>query len=119
MGLAALGVIELVVSKRFTLLLTVMLLVGAKDIDIKRVLLTFLTAKIVGLLFVVLFAATGIYEVEFYQYYKMATDTYIQRVLVNGSSTNVMHLSFLTVVFLTLYMKRGIAELSSTSCLPF
>lgn len=107
MGLAALGVIELVVSKRFTLLLTVMLLVGAKDIDIKRVLLTFLTAKIVGLLFVVLFAATGIFEVEFYQYYKMATDTYIQRVLVNGSSTNVMHLSFLTVVFLTLYMKRG------------
>lgn len=34
MGLAALGVIELVVSKRFTLLLTVMLLVGVKDIDI-------------------------------------------------------------------------------------
>lgn len=35
MGLAALGVIELVVNRRFTLLLTVMLLVGAKDIDIK------------------------------------------------------------------------------------
>lgn len=107
MGLGILGVVELVVSKRFTLLLTALLLVGAKDIDIKRVILTFLTAKIVGLLFVVLFVATGIYEVDFYQYFKMATGTYIQRVLVNGTSTNVMHLSFLTVVFLTLYMKKG------------
>lgn len=107
MCLAALGIVELVVSKRFTLLLTALLLVGAKDIDIERVLLTFLAAKIVGLFLVVLFVVTGIFEVEFYQYFKMATDTYIQRVRVNGSSTNVMHLSFLAVIFLTLYMKRG------------
>lgn len=105
--LACLGIIELYISRRFTLLLTVLLLVSAKEIQPRLLLGTFLAAKITGLLLVAMFVVTGIFEVEAYQYFKMASGSYIQRVLINGNSTNVMHLSFLTVVFLLFYMKRG------------
>lgn len=106
-ALACLGIIELYISRRFTLLLTVLLLVSAKEIQPEILLRTFLTAKIIGLLLVVMLVATGVFEVEAYQYFKMASSSYIQRVFINGNSTNVMHLSFLAIAFLFFYMKKG------------
>lgn len=105
--LTCLALIELYVSRRFTLLLTVLLLVSAKEIQPRLLLGTFLMAKIVGLLLVAALVATGVFEVEAYQYFKMASGSYIQRVLINGNSTNVMHLSFLAIAFLVFYMKKG------------
>lgn len=105
--LLLLASIEFAVSKRFTLLLTVLLLVGAKDMDIKTILSSFLSAKIIGLLLMALFVVVGIFKIEIYQYYKMATESFVQRVTVNGAATNVLHLSFLSVIFLVFYLKKG------------
>ena len=106
-ALTCLGVIEFYISRRTTLLLTVLLLVSAKEIQPRLLIGTFLAAKIIGLCLVVALVITGIYGVETHQYFKMATGTYIQRVLVNGSSTTIMHLSFLAIIFLSFYMKKG------------
>lgn len=105
--LVLLASIEFVISKRVTLFLTVLLLVGAKEIDIKTLLLVFLLAKISGLVLVGLFVVTGLFEVETYQYYKMATESFVQRVTVNGVAPNVFHFSLLSVFFLSFYMKNG------------
>ena len=105
--LVLLASIEFVISKRVTLFLTVLLLVGAKDIDINKLLLVFLLAKISGLVLVGLFVITGLFEIETYQYYKMATDSFVQRVTVNGVAPNVFHFSLLSIFFLSFYMKNG------------
>ena len=106
-ALTCLGVIEFYISRRTTLLLTALLLVSAKEIQPRLLIGTFLAAKIIGLCLVVALVITGVFGVETYQYFKMATGTYIQRVFVNGSSTTIMHLSFLAIIFLSFYMKKG------------
>jgi len=105
--LAVLGVIELIVSRRVTLLLTALLLIGARGLDVRTVLGTFLAAKVVGLILVAAFVAMGVFGVEQYSYYKMGAGEYITRVWINGSSTTTLHLSFLTVWFLYFYLRRG------------
>ena len=103
----SLGVLAYLVSHRFTLLLTALLLVGAKGLEVRTLIGVFLSAKIAGLVLVVLFVASGVFEVELYQYYKMAVDGYLTRIRINGSSLNVMHLSFLAIIFLSFYLLRG------------
>lgn len=115
--LTVLGVIELVVSRRVTLLLTVLLLMGARGLEVRRVLGTFLAAKVVGLLLMAAFVAIGIFSVEQYSYFKMGSGEYITRVRINGSATNTLHLSFLTIWFLYFYLRRG--KVGAGPCLLF
>lgn len=105
--LLLLASVEFAISKRFTLFLTVLLLVGAKDMNIKTILYAFLLAKIIGLLLMFLLVVVGIFKIEIYQYYKMATESFVQRVTVNGAATNVLHLSMLSIIFLVFYLKKG------------
>lgn len=105
--LVLLAAIEYSVSKRFTFFLTVLLLVGARGMPTRTLLACFLVAKIIGLVLVGIFVVTGVFEVETFQYYKMATESFVQRVTVNGAATNVMHLSLLAVAFLIFYLKNG------------
>ncbi len=105
--LTALGVVELLVSKRVTLLLTALLLIGARGLEVRGVLGTFLAAKIVGLLLMAALVATGVFGVEQYSYFKMGSGEYITRVHINGSGTTTLHLSFLAIWFLYFYLRRG------------
>lgn len=105
--LLLLASVEFAISKRFTLFLTVLLLVGAKDMNIKTLLYAFLLAKIIGLLLMFLLVVVGIFKIEIYQYYKMATESFVQRVTVNGAATNVLHLSLLSIIFLVFFLKKG------------
>ena len=105
--LTCISIIELAVSRRFTLVLTVLLLVSARGIDLKRILFVFFAAKIVGLVLLVVFATTGIFDVEYYQYYKMASDSYVQRMRINGSGTTILHLSVISCFALWFYLRDG------------
>lgn len=109
-ALVGLSFIELMVSRRFTLLLTVLLLISAKGIDIKTLLATFLAAKVAGLVILLLFTATGVFEVELYQYYKMASDRYIWRMTINGSGTTSLHMSLISVIAIWFFIRSGRAS---------
>lgn len=105
--LLGLGFIEIVTSKRVTIFLTVLLLIAAKGISEKRIMSTFLTAKISGLILMICFVALGIFKVQKHLYYKMSSESYIQRIVINGSGTTVLHLSVITCFILFFYLKRG------------
>lgn len=105
--LLSFGFVEVVTSKRVTIFLTVLLLIAAKGISEKRIMSTFLAAKISGLILMVSFVALGIFKVQKHLYYKMSSESYIQRIVINGSGTTVLHLSVITCFVLFFYIKRG------------
>lgn len=107
LGLVILGCFALMVSGRFTLLLTVLLLVAAKDLRTHNLLKTFFIAKIVGLVLLGLFVATGLFKIEVYQYYKIVSSSYVERMTINGSGTTVLHLSLITCISLWFYLRSG------------
>ena len=107
LGIAGLAAVEFIVTKRFTLLLTALLIIGAKGLQPRILIKSFLVAKMVGLALLITLALLGIFEVEVTQYYKMAYDSVIQRVSINGAGTNVLHLSVIGAMFLYLYIKHG------------
>lgn len=106
-ALVGLGFIELLISRRFTLLLTLLLLISAKGIDVRMLLATFLAAKLAGLALLLVFAVTGVFEVELYQYYKMASDSYIWRMRINGSGTTALHLSLICCTAIWFFIRNG------------
>lgn len=107
LGLVGVSVVAYIVSRRFTLLLTTMLIISGKDIDIRKVIGTFFSAKLVGLLLMGVFVALGVFEVEHFQYWKSAVGGFIERIRINGSGTNVLHLSYITCMVLWFYLRRG------------
>lgn len=107
MGLVILGVFALVVSGRFTLLLTILLLVSAKGLRVRDLLKAFFIAKIVGIILLGVFVATGIFKIEVHQYYKFVSASYVQRMTINGSGTTLLHLSAISCMALWFYLRSG------------
>lgn len=107
LALIAVGAVGYFVSRRFTLLLTSMLLVAARGIDVRRLLGTFFAAKLMGLALLGVLVALGVFEVEHFQYWKSGFGAYIDRVRINGNGTNLLHLSYVTCVVLWFYLRHG------------
>lgn len=101
------GIIAFMVSKRFTLLLTVLLLIAARGIRIRTLVGTFFAGKMIGLVFMGALVALGIFEVEHFQYYKAVSASFVDRMSINGNGTNILHLSCITCMVLWFYLRDG------------
>lgn len=104
-------------AHRYTVLLTAVLLIGAKDIDSKRLLNSYLWIKTVSFVAFFLLAAAGIFEVSTTQHYRMITGDWETRTLINGAATNIVHLGYFTIAVLLLYRNYGHIRLMEVTAL--
>lgn len=91
-------------SHRYTVLLTSVLLISAKDIDTDRVLRGYFYIKTFALVSLFLLAAFGVFDMTTVQHFRMTTGALETRALINGAATNIVHLGYFTVVVLWLYL---------------
>lgn len=106
-ALFALFLIEIKITKKTTLMLTLLLLIAAKGIAQRKILATFLIAKLSGLFLMFVFVIFGLFKIEKHTYYKMGLSKYIQRISINGYGTTLIHLSVITCFVLYFILKRS------------
>ena len=103
--LLGLGFFYALYAHRYTVLLSALLLIAARGIDVRKVLSGYCKIKIVALLSLLFFAAIGVFGVETVSHYRMASKTFDARVVINGASTNIVHLGYFTVTVLWLCLR--------------
>ena len=106
-------------AHRYTVLLTVVLIIAAKGIETRKLLTGFLGIKTVALVSFFVFAALGAFDVESVQHYRMTTGVFETRVLINGASTNILHLGFFTIATLWLCLKYERIRMGDVAVLLF
>lgn len=89
-------------TRRYTVLLSVVLLIAAKDIDIRTLLKGFLTIKVFALVSLLALAVIGVFEVTTSTHYRMISGVYETRTQINGAATNILHLGYFTIAVLWL-----------------
>ncbi len=101
------GLFFAVRAHRYTLLLTAVLLIAAKGIDIDELLEKYLVIKTFALVALFLLAAVGVFDVTTVQHYRMNTGVFETRTFINGAQANSIHLGLFTVLVLWFYRKYG------------
>lgn len=120
--LLAIGIFFAFRSRRYTLLLTALLLISAKGVETRRLLSGYLWIKIFAIILLFGFAAAGVFDVDTFQHYRMTTGEFETRTLINGAATNIVHLGFfaISVIWLCLrYSRLHICEVAVLLTLDF
>lgn len=94
-------------THKYTVLLSVLLLVAAHGIDADIILERFLAFKTIALLALFLLAAVGVLDMTTAQHYRTVTGEFETRVFINGASGNILHLGLCTVCALYCYTRYG------------
>lgn len=113
--LVGLGVYFALSAHRYTILLSAVLLIAAKDIDIDELLGRYLSFKVIALVSLFALAAVGVFDVTTSEHFRMSTGAFETRVAINGVATNIVHLGLFTVAILWLYRKYGDIQLSDVA----
>lgn len=103
--LLGVGLFFVLKAHRYTVLLSVVLLIAAKGVPTRRLLTSFLGIKLFAIVSLFILAAIGVFDVEAVQHYRMTTGEIEMRMLINGAATNIVHLGFFTVAVLWLCLK--------------
>ena len=98
--LLAMGLYFALRAHRYTVLLTAVLLIAAKGIEIRQLLTGYLGIKVFAIVSLFVLAGLGVFDVETVQHYRMTTGELEVRTLINGAATNIVHLGFFTIVAL-------------------
>lgn len=105
--LVALGAFLAYHTHKFTIILSAIILISTNGLDEDDVLGKYLAIKAIALAVLVLLAGLGVFDATAMQHYRSATGSFETRIIINGVSSNILHLGFCTVCALLLYKKYG------------
>ncbi|MBT1182137.1 hypothetical protein JS531_09300 [Bifidobacterium sp. CP2] len=113
--LIGVALLNMMLTGEFTVLLSVLLILAAWDMEIRLVLLCACLAKGVGLAVLALFGWVGVFDITRTTHYSAAAGGFVTRIGINGGSTNIVHLCFFTVLALSCVLWRRASSLPSLS----
>lgn len=113
----AVALVNMLLTGKFTVLLTALLLVAAKGMRIRTILGCVFVAKAVCLPLLLLFGWLGVFSISSSQHYSAAADGFVTRISINGSSTNIIHLGLCTLFALAIVLWRRHCGLPVLLCM--
>lgn len=105
--LIALASIVALSSRSLTLLLSALLILGSKDMDLHSIIKAFFIVKSVSLISLMAFACLGLVNVDSISHYSALAGGTIVRQSINGASTNTLHLGLFSILILYIIIKRN------------
>lgn len=105
-SLTAMALVNMLLTGKYTVLLTALLLVAAKGMRIRTILHCVFTAKAICLPTLLLLGWLGVFPISSSQHYSAAADGFVTRVSINDSSTNIIHLGLCTLFALAIVLWR-------------